>query len=178
MNKEDSLYIKKKFGAKVLAVLKRLIGSDEIVVKSNFSKRQIGWVDHDDILTKVKNPFMIEDIEITNDSLNTIVVTTNNHAIFKMGDGWYDSDWDNFKKIDGTDSSTKSNDPLIVDAVKKATKGMLYGAPNGGTLTASGVRLKVVECSAFGVNALITINGFKVQTNNFPDPANFANFHV
>lgn len=28
MNKEDSLYIKKKFGAKVLAVLKRLVGSD------------------------------------------------------------------------------------------------------------------------------------------------------
>ena len=95
-----------------------------------------------------------------------------------MGDGWYDNDWGSSKKIDGTNSSTLSNDPLIVDAVKKATKGMLFGKPNDGTLTASGVRLKVVSCQSFGFYTLITTNGFKVQINNFPDPANFANFHI
>lgn len=154
-------------------------GGGGIVVKSNLDRNEIGWVDQNDILTKVKNPFIIEDIEITNDGLGLISVTTNNHIIRREEDGWYESDWNSSsKKIDGTNSSTLSNDPLIVDAVKKATEGMLYGAPNGGTLTASGVRLKVAEYRVSRFNTLMTIEGFKVQINNFPDPSNFANFHI
>lgn len=176
MNKEDSLYIKKKFGAKVLAVLKRLIGSDSsdgsglYLVKGKISFRQQGGiyrnVDSSNLSTFTGNKAVlakIARIEITNEDLHNFYIGTWNIAY--TGSGWFLSNSSKgiSQPIQGTTANTKSNDPLIINEINKIVELQEVYQVNNGSIIKTGVVCDFYK-QAFLQNSLL-IGDIRVGSN-------------
>lgn len=187
MNKEDSLYIKKKFGAKVLAVLKRLTGSGSsegdggfYPVKGKISFEQSGGIyrniDNSNLSNFTDNKAVlakIARIEITNENLHVFVFGKWNIAY--TGTGWqlYNFSKDINHPIQGTTANTKSTDPLIINEINKIVELQEVYSVNNGSIATTGVVCDFYKQS-LGQDFAV---GDVYFSGNLTE-ANFSMFHI